>query len=69
MSRMDQEIQLKAIEIMEKSFGKPIKTFNQESSIDPGLIIFYMVWNSEVCQEIMKKLHDEVMCCKPLVLQ
>ncbi|MNJ65339.1 hypothetical protein D3C77_613480 [compost metagenome] len=68
MSRMDQEIQFKAIEIMEKSFGKPIKTFNKESSIDPGLNIFYMEWNSEVCQEIMKKLYDEVMSPTPAVL-
>ncbi len=38
-----------------------MRTFNKESSNDPGLNIFYLEWNSEVCQVIMKELYDEDM--------
>lgn len=48
-----------SISILERFFGKPLMTFFKESSIDPGLIIYYMEWDGKVCDSIMQRLSNE----------
>jgi hypothetical protein len=61
-SRASADFEAQVLRITLIFFGRPIRTFRQESSIDPGTIILYREWKGDVCSEIKKMILEDYDC-------